>query len=97
MHDAPDNAPDQAMADMPTFSEEAKVMVEDDIIGHPASIAYHDSLKQLAEYLLLPVSMCSAKDPNRKEECRAPGPFEINIRSRGTAAVIEWVSLYLAS
>ncbi|CAM4574040.1 unnamed protein product [Leuciscus chuanchicus] len=91
VHDAPDNAPDKTMADMPTLSEAAKVMVEDDIIGHPASIAYHDSLKQLAEYLLLPVSMCSAKDPNRKAECRAPAPFEINVRSRGTAAVVEWM------
>ncbi len=79
VHDAPDNAPDESMADVPTLSEAAKVMVEDDITGHPASIAYHDSLKQLSEYLLLLVSVCSAKDPNRKVECRAPGPFEISI------------------
>ncbi|XP_065099320.1 uncharacterized protein [Paramisgurnus dabryanus] len=91
VHDATDNAPDKTMADMPTLPEAAKVMVDDDIIGHPASIAYHDSLKQLAEYLLLPVSMCSAKDPNSKAECRAPAPFEINVRSRGTAAVVEWM------
>ncbi|XP_065133775.1 uncharacterized protein [Paramisgurnus dabryanus] len=91
VHDATDNAPDKTMADMPTLPEAAKVMVVDDIIGHPASIAYHDSLKQLAEYLLLPVSMCSAKDPNSKAECRAPAPFEINVRSRGTAAVVEWM------
>lgn len=97
VHDAPDNAPDKTMADMPTLPEAEKVMVADNIIGHPASIAYHDSLKQLAEYLLLPVSMCSAKDPNRKTECRAPAPFEINVRSRGTAAIVEWVSIYLAS
>ena len=57
VHDAPDNAPDQTMADIPTLPDAAKVMVEDDIIGHPASIAYHDSLKRLAEYLLLPVNM----------------------------------------
>ena len=95
MHDGPDNALDQIMAGIPTLSDAAKVMVEDDIMGHPASTAYHDSLKQLAEYLLLPVSVCSAQDPNRKVECWAPGPFETNISSRGTAYVIEWVSLYI--
>lgn len=94
VHDAPDNAPDQTMADIPTLPDAAKVMVEDDIIGHPASIAHHDSLKQLAEYLLLPVSVCCAQDPNRKVECRAPGQ-SFNISSRGTAAVIEWVSLFI--
>ena len=96
VHDAPDNATDPTMSDMPTFSEAAKVVVEDDIIGHPASIAYHDSLRQLAEYLLLPVSVCPAKDPNSNVKCQAPGPFEINIRSRGTSAVIEWVSFYIS-
>lgn len=96
VHDAPANAPDPTTSDTPTPAEAAKVLVEEDIIGHPASIAYHDSLRQLAESLLLPVNMCSAKDPNRKVECCAPGPFEINVRSRGTAAIIEWVSLHLA-
>lgn len=74
-----------------------KVLVEDDVIGHPASITYHDCLKQLADYLVLPVNMCPAKDPNTKVECRAPRPFETNVKSRGTAAIIEWVSLSFTS
>ena len=96
MHDAPDNTPDPIATGEPTFPDAPQVLVEDDIIGHPASIAYRDSLKQLAEYLILPVNMCPSKDPNTKVQCRAPGPFEINVKSRGTAAVVEWVSLYLA-
>ncbi|KAK1891967.1 Fructose-16-bisphosphatase [Dissostichus eleginoides] len=77
-----------------TFPETAKILVEDDIIGHPASIVYHDSLHQLANYLVLPVNICTAKDPNTNVECRAPRPFEISVKSRGTAAIVEWMSLH---
>ncbi|KAL0973462.1 hypothetical protein UPYG_G00204060 [Umbra pygmaea] len=46
---------------------------------------------QLAEYLVLPVNMCNAKDSHTKVECGAPRPFEVNIKSRGTAAILEWL------
>ena len=97
VHDDQDNTSDPSASDMPTFPESIKVIVEDDIIGHYASIAYHESLKQLAHYLLLPINICPVKDPQTKVECRAPGPFECTVKSRGTAAVVEWVSLYLVS
>ncbi|KAI4824091.1 hypothetical protein KUCAC02_012634, partial [Chaenocephalus aceratus] len=77
-----------------TFPETAKVRVEDDIIGHPASIVYHDSVHQMAKYLVLPVNMCNAMDPTTNVECRAPGPFKISVKSRGTAAIVEWMCLH---
>ncbi|KAK5876300.1 hypothetical protein CesoFtcFv8_025667 [Champsocephalus esox] len=77
-----------------TFPEKANVWVEDDIIGHPASIVYHDSVHQLAKYLVVPVNMCTTKDPTTNFECRAPGPFEISVKSRGTAAIVEWMCLH---
>lgn len=64
---------------------------EDDVIGRPASIVYHNSLKQLTEYLVLPISTCARNDPNTNTPCNAPKPFEISIKSRGTAAIVEWV------
>ncbi|XP_028296913.1 uncharacterized protein LOC114458700 [Gouania willdenowi] len=90
VHDVSANIPDPTDTDLHTFPESCKVMVEDDIIGHPASITYHDSLKRLAEYLCLPVNTCPGKDSKTKQKCMETGPFEINIKSRGTAAVIEW-------
>ncbi len=62
--------------------------------GHPACIAYHNCLKQLAQYLVLPVTKCNAEDINTNLECGACQPFEISVTSRGTAAIIEWVSIY---
>ncbi|CAL8310654.1 unnamed protein product [Boreogadus saida] len=67
------------------------VEVEDDIIGKPASIAYHDCLRQLCEFVALPIDSCKGKDPITQKQCQAKGPFEINIKSRVTAAVIEWL------
>lgn len=67
------------------------VQNEDDIIGHPATICYHVCLRQLAEYLLLPTPLCTVKDPLTSVECLAPGPFSIEVKSRGTAAIIQWV------
>lgn len=93
MHDAEDNSQDPTIADIHPIPETAKIMVEDDIIGQPASITYHSCLKLLAEYLVLPVNMCTAKDTNTNAECGAHKPFEVNIHSRGTAAIVEWVSL----
>lgn len=75
----------------PAIPNKLEVMCEDDIVGHKASLVYHDSLKQLATHLILPVKTCTAKDPESQVECQASQPFEIKIKSRGTAAVMEWV------
>ncbi|XP_028296957.1 uncharacterized protein LOC114458764 [Gouania willdenowi] len=74
VHDVSANIPDPTDTDLHTFPESCKVMVEDDIIGHPASITYHDSLKQLAEYLCLPVNTCPGKDSKTKQKCMETGP-----------------------
>ena len=66
MHNAADNSEYPTIADIPPLLETAKVLFEDDIIGHPASITYHDCPKQLSEYL--PFNMCIANYLNIKEE-----------------------------
>ncbi|XP_065150413.1 uncharacterized protein [Paramisgurnus dabryanus] len=70
-----------------------KVLNEDDIIGVPASIVYHSSLKQLVHYLDVPVRACTAMNRTTKKCCGAPKPFEVVVRERGTAAVVEWICL----
>ncbi|CAM4301752.1 unnamed protein product [Leuciscus chuanchicus] len=67
-----------------------KVICEDDIIGVPASIVYHSSLKQLVQYLDIPTRACTAMDRTTKQRCGAPKPFEVVVWERGTAAVVEW-------
>ncbi len=57
---------------------------------------YHHPHRLQSQRRLLPVSVCAAKDPNSKGEFRAPRPFEINIKFRGTAAIIEWVSVFVS-
>ncbi|KAL0973307.1 hypothetical protein UPYG_G00201750 [Umbra pygmaea] len=91
VHGSEDNSQDPTTANLPPIPENAKVQVEDDVTGRQASITYHDCLKQLGEYLVLPVNMCNAKDSHTKVECGAPRPFEVNIKSRGTAAILEWL------
>ncbi|CAL8383573.1 unnamed protein product [Arctogadus glacialis] len=66
------------------YRSEITVEVEDDIIGKPASIAYHDCLRQLCEFVALPIDSCKGKDPITQKQCQAKGPFEINIKSRVT-------------
>ncbi len=88
MYDAVDPEP---MESPPPVPEKLQVQSEEDIIGHPASITYHKCLKQLAEYLLLPIPLCTVKDPLTSVECRAPGPFKIQTKLRGTAVIMQWV------
>jgi len=57
----------------------------------PASIVYHSSLKQLVNYLDIPTRACTPIDRTTKQRCGAPKPFEVVVRERGTAAVVEWV------
>ncbi|KAJ8271057.1 hypothetical protein GJAV_G00122270 [Gymnothorax javanicus] len=87
VHDAVDAEP----MEQPPVPGTIQIQSEDDILGHPASIAYHDSLKQLAAYLLLPISLCSARDQVTSVECLAPGPFKIQTKARGTAVIIQWI------
>lgn len=88
VHDCPDNEPPEET----TVFEKVQVVEEGDIVGKPAAITYFISLKSLAEYLLLPIPLCTAKDPLTSVECRAPGPFRIDCKSRGTAVILQWVS-----
>ncbi|KAF3695393.1 hypothetical protein EXN66_Car011069 [Channa argus] len=48
----------------PFIPDKLEILCEDDIVGHQAAIVYHDSLKQLATHLILPVNTCRAKDPS---------------------------------
>ncbi|XP_054591657.2 uncharacterized protein [Nothobranchius furzeri] len=66
------------------------VNIPGDIIGQPVSMVYHKCMQQLAEFLLLPVQVCTEKDPQTSEECGASAPFIINISSRGTAMIVKW-------
>nr|XP_054591661.1 uncharacterized protein LOC107376739 isoform X4 [Nothobranchius furzeri] len=66
------------------------VNIPGDIIGQPVSMVYHKCIQQLAEFLLLPVQVCTEKDPQTSEECGASAPFIINISSRGTAMIVKW-------
>ncbi|XP_073724306.1 uncharacterized protein [Misgurnus anguillicaudatus] len=88
VHDCPDNEPPEPT----TLFEKVQIVEEGDIVGEPAAITYLISLKRLAEYLLLPIPLCTAKDPLTSVECRAPGPFRIDCKVRGTAVILQWVS-----
>ncbi|XP_030261975.1 uncharacterized protein LOC115574526 [Sparus aurata] len=89
VHDSSDVGPPHN--DEPKIPEKFQAQSEKEVIGQPASIAYHLNLKQLAEYLVLPIPMCTAKDPVTFAECQAPGPFQVKVKSRATAAIIEWM------
>uniref|UniRef100_A0A1A7X744 Si:dkeyp-30e7.2 n=1 Tax=Iconisemion striatum TaxID=60296 RepID=A0A1A7X744_9TELE len=91
VHDAFDNSEESPCTEIPSVHESLKVDVEDDLIGRSASITYQNCLKQLVDYLILPVNHCPAKNPNTREECMAPKPFEIQIKSKGTASAVEWL------
>ncbi|XP_070407427.1 uncharacterized protein [Nothobranchius furzeri] len=94
VHDILENQEESPHIEISAVPEPLKVEVED-LIGHSASITYQSSLKQLVDYLILPVSHCLAKNHQTKKECMASKPFDIQINSRGEAFVIEWVSISL--
>ncbi|KAM4584545.1 uncharacterized protein PAE49_004061 isoform 2-T2 [Odontesthes bonariensis] len=91
MEDTVHDSPDTETSEPPPVLGKVEVDEEDIIIGQRASITYHVCLKQLAEYLLLPVSLCPNKDPLTSLECGAPGPFHIQCKERGTAVILEWI------
>ncbi|XP_043978933.1 uncharacterized protein LOC122834391 isoform X3 [Gambusia affinis] len=72
-------------------AESQPAQSEDDITNHPAAITYHVCLMQLAQYLLLPIPVCTAKDPVTLVECQATGPFQVQVKSRGTAVIMQWM------
>ncbi|XP_065109924.1 uncharacterized protein [Paramisgurnus dabryanus] len=90
VHDIADLDDDDAVADLPPFPDQPKVVSEDDILSVPASIAYHSSLHQLVQYLQIPVDTCKKIEQRTRQYCGASKPFRIEIRSRGTAAIIKW-------
>lgn len=93
VHDDPEEEDCAENLDSALPPEAARVIIEEDLIGQPASIVYHDVIKQLLDFLVLPINKCSGKDPNTKETCNATKPFEVSVRSRGTAVIAEWVNI----
>ncbi|XP_034043633.1 zinc finger protein 546-like [Thalassophryne amazonica] len=69
--------------------EKSQAALEVEIVGL-VSLAYHECLKQLAEYLLLPVKKCTTKDPVTSVECGSAGPFRTHISSQRSAVVMQW-------
>lgn len=80
---------------VPTSSASHKVMCEEDIVGQRASIVYETKLKQLVTHLQLPVQKCNFVNKMTKETCQASPPFEVHLTSRGTASVLQWVTVFL--
>lgn len=73
------------------FPVEMKVLCEDDIIGVPVSIVYHNSLKQLVHYLSITTNECKRMDRATRQPCGASKPFDVVVKQIGTEAVVEWV------
>jgi len=90
--DVPDNPEQLPASNMPTFPGPETVSSEDDLIDKPACITYNSSLMQLATFLQLPIKKCFYIDHRTGSECNGIPPFQVKLHSRGTAAVVEWVS-----
>ena len=76
----------------PPLPEILTTLVEEDVIGQPASIVYHSCLKELANHIVVPTKECKFKDKNTHKMCSAKAPFEVLLKSRCTAVVMQWVS-----
>lgn len=96
VHDIAD-LEDDAAADLPPFPVEIKAICEDDILHVPALIVYHSNLQQLVHYLQIPVDTRKKLEQCTGRYCGSSKPFEVAIRSRGTAAIIEWVNFSFLS
>ncbi|XP_067304915.1 uncharacterized protein [Pseudorasbora parva] len=77
--------------DLVTSPSSLQVLCEDDVIGQKASIVYHLNLKQLVTCLKLPVLKCNFTNNVTNQACQASAPFEVNLTSRGTGTIIEWI------
>lgn len=67
---------------------------EGDLIDQPACITYNSCLTQLASFLQLPMKKCNYSDRQTGTVCDGVPPFQVKLRTRGTAAIVEWVSLH---
>ena len=63
-----------------------QVSREEDIVGEKACIAYNKNIQQLTSFLQFPLHKCNMA------ACDAVPPFEVVLKARGTATVVEWVS-----
>uniref|UniRef100_A0A8C6UNC1 Uncharacterized protein n=1 Tax=Neogobius melanostomus TaxID=47308 RepID=A0A8C6UNC1_9GOBI len=86
--DQPDSSDKQEVIAPPVT---AMVVTEEDVLDKPASIVYHHVLKQLLDFVRLPIDICKAKDSVTKEPCNAAAPFEVSVKRRCTAVNAEWI------
>ena len=94
VHDTPDLV-EPGVEDEP-LSTLLQVQCEDDIVGQSAAIAYETSLEQLVNHLIFPKSTCTWGDAEMNLACGASSPFNCQIKKRGTAFILEWVSLIIS-
>ncbi|XP_065153422.1 uncharacterized protein [Paramisgurnus dabryanus] len=73
------------------FPFEHKVETVEDLIGKKANICYNDNLLSLARYMQLPVQFCQFRDPILGTQCNGRPPFHVQLKSRGTGVILEWV------
>ncbi|KAL7407947.1 hypothetical protein ABVT39_016034 [Epinephelus coioides] len=83
--------PQHPEEDIYEFPNPVMVQNEDDLIGKQACIAYEDSLRQLGTFLQLPINKCTYADPLTGTECSCFPPFEVKLKRRGTAVIMEWI------
>jgi len=74
-----------------SFPDYQNVLCEDDIVGKKAAVAYEKNVRQLTGFLRFPLEKCKYSDPLLGVECDAVQPFEVIIKSWGTATTIERV------
>ncbi|XP_077053495.1 uncharacterized protein LOC143703904 [Siphateles boraxobius] len=61
VHDDPEDKEDESH-EFTTPPDAPMVLTEEDVIGRPASIVYHDVIKMLLDFLILPIEKCTVKD-----------------------------------
>lgn len=92
VHDLPENLSTSSEEDDRPSTEQLRVLTEDDVIGSRASIIYEKSLHQLAKMVDLPVRSCP-HTISSGQMCQSQPPFECCIQQRGTAFIVEWVTI----
>ncbi|XP_059192919.1 zinc finger protein 35-like isoform X2 [Centropristis striata] len=68
--------------------EKLEALNENEVIGQSASIANHMNFKLLAE--MLPIPICTPKDPVTSAECQAPGPRQDQLKEEDD--MHEWLA-----
>lgn len=91
VHLSTENEVPPQQEDSVTSCTSFQVLCEDDLIGKRASIVYESNLKQLVTYLKLPILKCNFTNKVTNQACQASAPFEVNLTSRGTGTIIEWI------